>query len=496
MTAPHEPDRVKVRMYKGLLGDCLLVTLEAGEGADATASHILIDCGVLQGTLGARKIMNEVVDDIFATTGDKGLDLVVVTHEHHDHISGFAFAAERFAKGPIGRVWMAWTENPGDPDGIAFQERFGKGFAILGSLGETIKVPDRPTVEGDKTWLGLAGFSGPLAEQVKAGSRSERGSRKIYRNLKRWARDVQFLSPGNVLPTPGSLGLRTYVLGPPRDMAMLTKALPTAAKPETYFGAAPDGLPERDLNAPFPRFPILKADAVKAAAGQAASDETLCFDRYYASSGIDTDFDLASVQAHRRIDDNARSVFATLALKMDNNTNNTSLVLAFDLPDDAGTLLFAADAQVGNWLSWDKVAFREKPGDEPLPVTAADLLARTRLYKVGHHGSHNATLKDKGLGQMNGRDFVAMVPTDAEFAKEQSSGWLMPNPRVEAALLAKGLVLRGDRTLGQSLAERGKRLDTDAAKALKSWAKKRIDDSNPLYVEYTVYDRARDAKSH
>ena len=44
-------------------------------------------------------------------------------------------------------------------------------------------------------------------------------------------------------------------------------------------------------------------------------------------------------------------------------------------------------------LSWTVQA----PGNPAQTVTANDLLARTVLYKVGHHGSHNATLAEKGF---------------------------------------------------------------------------------------------------
>ena len=77
-----------------------------------------------------------------------------------------------------------------------------------------------------------------------------------------------------------------------------------------------------------------------------------------------------------------------LALDMNDQTNNASLVLAFELGKGGKVLLFAADAQRGNWLSWSRDDWKD--GDEV--VTARDLLARTVLYKVGHHGSHNATL--------------------------------------------------------------------------------------------------------
>ena len=41
-----------------------------------------------------------------------------------------------------------------------------------------------------------------------------------------------------------------------------------------------------------------------------------------------------------------------LALQLDSVTNNTSLVLAIERIADGKVLLFPADAQEGNWLSW------------------------------------------------------------------------------------------------------------------------------------------------
>jgi hypothetical protein len=129
-----------------------------------------------------------------------------------------------------------------------------------------------------------------------------------------------------------------------------------------------------------------------------------------------------------------------LALQLDSLTNNTSLVLAIELPD-GDVLLFAADAQVGNWLSWQGLEW-EIGGKK---VTGPDLLKRTIFYKVGHHGSHNATLRDKGLEQME-KLRVAMIPVDEAMAKKKH--WdHMPLDELVAALneKAKGLVLRVDK---------------------------------------------------
>ena len=67
-------------------------------------------------------------------------------------------------------------------------------------------------------------------------------------------------------------------------------------------------------------------------------------------------------------------------------TNNSSLVLAIELVASGKVLLFAADAQTGNWSSWAGVNWDDHT------VHTDDLLARTVFYKVGHHASHNATL--------------------------------------------------------------------------------------------------------
>ena len=56
---------------------------------------------------------------------------------------------------------------------------------------------------------------------------------------------------------------------------------------------------------------------------------------------------------------------------------------------------------------------------EPTKVTSSALLARTVLYKVGHHASHNATLREKGLELMQSDELVAMIPVDEEQAHAQ-----------------------------------------------------------------------------
>jgi hypothetical protein len=65
---------------------------------------------------------------------------------------------------------------------------------------------------------------------------------------------------------------------------------------------------------------------------------------------------------------------------LDSFLNNTSLILLFEV--NGRKLLFPGDAQLENW-SW---ALGQKG--------IKDLLKDVDLYKVGHHGSRNATPKD------------------------------------------------------------------------------------------------------
>ncbi len=90
--------------------------------------------------------------------------------------------------------------------------------------------------------------------------------------------------------------------------------------------------------------------------------------------------------AWRRIDDDWLFASADLAMQFDSRTNNTSLVLAFEIENTGRVMLFAADAQIGNWMSWQDIVWN----DADNIVTGPDLLARTVYLKVGHHGSERA----------------------------------------------------------------------------------------------------------
>ena len=257
---------------------------------------------------------------------------------------------------------------------------------------------------------------------------------------------VRFCLPSNDPVKLGDTSVVAYVLGPPHDEKLIKKYNPSKSKPETYdmdsmdlyLSAVGSTLLEDDRREPFDcafRIPI-----------EAARQMPFFQDHYW---GEDADSEEKS-QSWRAIDGAWLASSTLLALQLDSATNNSSLVIALEL-DGGDVMLFAADAQVGNWLSWQdaswKVAGRA--------VTGSNLLERTILYKVGHHGSHNATLREKGLEMMS-KLKVAMIPVDHEMAKKK--GWgKMPLDSLVQRLedITNGGVVRVDEGLPQRLTKSG-----------------------------------------
>lgn len=426
-TPSKKPPRATVRTYRHGLGDCHLVTLY---GARKTKYQIMIDCGVILGTANAGAVMTEVMDDILAATGGS-IDLLVATHEHWDHVSGFAQAAESFAKLKVGAVWLGWTEDPKDADAKQLRGERDNALALLRAAAVRMQLAGGG--DGEPTLLtSLLDFFGAAARTTTA-SALELVRAKVAR--------PRYCDPKDLPVELDGFRGRIYTLGPPRDMKMLKKTLPSATAPETYgmaLAAAERSIGQALANPE--QQPFSNAFRIPNRVAQS----TPFFQQRYWND-----------EAWRRIDVAWMDDASELALALDSMTNNTSLVLAIDL-DDVGVLLFAADAQVGNWLTWSDCKWRV--GGKP--VTGPDLLARTVYYKVGHHGSHNATLKAGGLERMTALD-VAVIPVDHAMALKKKWGDIPLDALVTAlgkATTERGYVVRTDQELSATAKRRGARM--------------------------------------
>ncbi|WP_421995477.1 MBL fold metallo-hydrolase [Reyranella sp.] len=432
--------RATVRMYRLGVGDCFLLSFPRAGEADL---RILIDCGVHQSQSGGSDRIRETVRDLKAVTGGR-IDVVVGTHEHQDHLSGFPEIQKVLGEGCAGEIWAAWTEDEHDSLARSLKGKKEKALAALYSAFTRMRLAG---ADDQQERLGsLLGFfgddSGPRLKTFGTA-------------LRTLSKKVRYLDPGAAPIELVDDQVRVFVLGPPRNKELLEKSDPSKReKGQVYFGAYA-GLLEQVEPAlgsepvgPFDDRFSLPLDGTRALP---------FFKRHYWADTADgpdeerTD----NTQEWRRIDAEWMSSATTLAMQLDEDTNNTSLVLAFELgprAEGGPVMLFAADAQVGNWLSWQDVKF--KVGDRS--VTGPDLLKRTVLYKVGHHASHNATLNKLGLELMTSLE-LALVPTDSEMAKKVKWGTLPWQPLLDRLLeKTNSQVVRTDKAFGSKKVSLGK----------------------------------------
>jgi len=510
-------------MYRQGLGDCFLLAFPTND--PDKPHYVLIDCGIHaredEGPARLLRVMQHLRD----ATGAH-LDLVVATHEHADHLSGFVqnqspFLQDEFS---IGALWVAWTEKAGDARADELRQKRGAARELIDQALEECKkrrgalgaraLADQIAESNDFEPPAADSFDSVAVQKIlerlapasielrhyrdssfqplpAAAARKSKKPRAPSSNelalalLKAKAGDVVFCEPGQVLAMNGVANVRAYVLGPPRKIELLKKDLPTkvrgagdrdhevykevylsggagslalALSPALGLDSTPGGalLPD-DWHYPFQAawrrcFTIDEKGNIQWDSGQQpVPDET---QRMITEGYLDRD------SSWRRIDADWLASVSQLALNLDSDTNNTSLVLAFECgpPGQGQVLLFPGDAQVGNWLSWRD----RKYGPRDRALTADDLLSRTLIYKVGHHGSHNATLRRDprdtprtdelgvpyGLELMN--DIVALIPVDwAAAQKKMPNPWRMPHEPLYRRLREKSRrrVLRSDSQL-------------------------------------------------
>lgn len=438
-----------IRMYRQGLGDCFLLAFGAKNGQQ---KYMLIDCGVLLGTPDAETKMQAVVDDICQATGNH-LHVLAITHEHWDHVSGFMQAKDKFEKLKVDEVWFAWTEDPDNSLAQELRNRRGLALKALGAALERMDSSQQYTsrIKGVTSFFGEVGADGSVKTE-----------QALDWVKKKWTKHRYIEPGGKPLSIPGLTGTRLFALGPPADKKLINKCDSTS---EVYLDDAADGMLGLYLKA-------LEAKGVSS--NEQPDDRLTPFNPAYGRSpnhsSVEDVQKRYGSEPWRNIDTDWLGAAGELALQLDSHTNNTSLVLAIEIVSNGKVLLFPGDAQVGNWLSWDSVCWSGDCAD----IAAKDLLSRTVLYKVGHHGSHNATLRDKGLERMVASDLAALIPVSREMAAKKK--WEMPHKPLLKRLkeLASGRVVLADGGLP----------DADGDASINKFLKLCSEDQ--LYIDVTV----------
>ncbi len=362
--AAKKPLQATIFSYRVGFGDCFLLRFTYKRGEQR---HLLIDFGTTGIPEDAEKdLMVRVAQDIAERSGGR-LDVIVATHRHADHISGFATKEDGSGSGDIiaglsvGAVIQPWTEAPDEAEASLGPEIDAAGRSMAArrrSLADMQALAAR-LVELMGEEGSLKGVSTDVRRQLDFLGRDAVKNLPAVENLMRigqrsraiYAYHGLDLGLDDLLP-----GVATHVLGPPTLRQTETIRKQRSRDPDEYWHFALKGLElDRDY---------------------ALTDEkTRLFPEhdYFRASKLP----IEARWIAERLDRGRGEQYLSIVTALDKALNNTSLILLFEA--GGKKLLFPGDAQIENW----RYALSQ-------PEIVA-LLKDVDLYKVGHHGSLNAT---------------------------------------------------------------------------------------------------------
>lgn len=387
------PVRLHLFAYQVGFGDCFLLRFVY---PDDSQRHVLIDFGTVGMPKGMSKSAQilKIANDIKARCGGK-LQALVATHRHADHISGFTPGKDGQGPGDIIRalepdvVLQPWTEQPDLPEKATAPLASAHAQALDGmnqlaeNLAERLKTGPKGLSPEQTRRLGFLGENNTknkaaVKNLIDMGNRP--GARAAYAHY------------GTDDPLAGVLpGVTTLVLGPPTveqsaEVRRQAKDDPQywLRQPELLFGQR---VSRGASTSPFPEAPYSPGGKLPRRA------------RWIA----------------QRVRESRGTQWMSIVTALDKAMNNTSLILLFEIGEKK--LLFPGDAQIENW----RYALSQ-PG-------VAERLGSVDLYKVGHHGSRNATPKNlwddfhkKGNADKPGRLTSVLSTLPEQYGSKDEAG--------------------------------------------------------------------------
>jgi hypothetical protein len=396
MVTVKKPSHVRIRSYNVGFGDCFLMTFRYRAGEQR---HVLIDFGSTRysgnGPGSALTIARQIKND---TEGK--LHMVVATHRHADHISGFGGASGEIIAGlDPDVVVQPWTEDPDlEPDATApalsagrtgaraFTSRLSDMQALAGAI-----LRELPNLEASasvpKTLSSQLRFLGETNIKNEA---AVRGLMTMGRRKPIYASAGQTLRVASLLP-----GVKIHVLGPPTLRQSKAISEQRSVDSDEFWHLAHRPARGRD--------------------GRQS--------RLFPRAAVATRIPQEARWVIPKIDEMQAEEMLSIVRTLDSVLNNTSLILLFEV---GGTrLLFPGDAQIENW----SYPLFNANGRNKIRRQ----LASARFYKVGHHGSLNATPKTlwrsftrAGEDSDNPTRLITMVSTLAGKHGSDSRGTEVP----------------------------------------------------------------------
>ena len=329
-------DKLLVRAYNVEVGDCIYCRIPKARkvGTVVDDFHILIDCGSVGTPGNLTTAIADLQTQLPLQNGKRRLDLLVVTHEHKDHIAGFD--PDVFENIRIERIWMNTAMDPNHPQA----EQTLRLHALATTAMRNIAS------------LNLS-LSPELAELAALYAVDNDAAMEALRDT--------LPARSNITPTYVHAGLT------PADLN-----LPLKGATIRVLG------PERDIDHFYLGKEIDESLHQLMASGAAFRDAPLQPTTVHPANISQADF--RNLQSRMM---SSAFAFAELSAKV---TNNTSVVLLIEWK--GRRLLFVGDAE------WD-TKFKEGKSNGAWNVMwherKALLDKKIDFLKIGHHGSENAT---------------------------------------------------------------------------------------------------------
>ncbi|HMJ79039.1 MAG TPA: MBL fold metallo-hydrolase [Iamia sp.] len=398
----------RIRSYNVGFGDAFLLTFTYDDGK---ARNVLIDFGSTARP--ARPGSMEAVAEKIAEHCGGSLDVVVATHRHADHISGFGGKAGAIIKTLKPElVIQPWTEDPRlDPKATAPSSG---GLALSRGLTASLSSMQAFAAAAAREAPALAGCKGVSAaqvERIRFLGETNLSNAAAVKNLATMGKNV-YAHHGSKLPIKTLLpGVKIDVLGPPTLEQAPDIGRMASKNAQEYWHLAAARATRDDTGGAGPLFP---ARAATTALPQEARWVVPQVDKAHTQEMLG------------------------ILRSLDDALNNTSLILLIEV---AGTtLLFPGDAQWENW----RYALVDAPDAE---ATCARL-AQTSVYKVGHHGSLNATPKTlwnlfahRSTDPEAAGRLISMMSTKADKHGSTRAGTEVPRRKLEDELEARSTLV-------------------------------------------------------
>ncbi|HSC21467.1 MAG TPA: hypothetical protein VLC07_07040 [Solirubrobacterales bacterium] len=404
------PSAVFVRAHQCGFGDTLLISFEYPKALDdgRRERHILCDFGSTRRPKGAPDY--GAIARSVAERTDGQLDVVVVTHRHKDHIDGFGDeeAGEIIAGLKPRLVVRSWTEQPDLP-----KDAKGPGKVGAKSLGfaANMKAAEDFVREVHSSLDGARGMRRSLAMLAAHQIPNEKAIDRLDQLAADAALGARYLYAGQDSGIEEAVpGVAVSVLGPPTPDMWPQVAKERADDPEYWISQG------RRLR------------CMLANAGEPLDDEP----------EVPSVLEEVPPGPARWLVEKMRGEQTSSLLRivetLDDAMNNTSLILHFTVAKRH--LLFPGDAQIENW------SYCLQPGK------AAELgvedLGEVDLYKVGHHGSRNATPRSLVETWRKKRHKVTSVMSTLPGVHGRSEATAVPRATLIAALEELGPLARTD----------------------------------------------------